>query len=64
MKIHANNTNQTYKFLEQGVICANLDVPGKLTHLVDEAVNNIVDHSKAEKGYIFAQYFKANGFID
>lgn len=33
-------------------------------YLIDEAVNNVVDHSTAERGFIFAQFFPSNGYID
>lgn len=33
-------------------------------YLIDEAVNNIVDHSQGQRGYIFAQYYPSRKFID
>lgn len=33
-------------------------------YLLDEAINNIVDHSKGKRGFIFAQYFPSKAFID
>jgi hypothetical protein len=33
-------------------------------YLLDEAINNIVDHSKEERGFIFAQSFPSKNFID
>lgn len=33
-------------------------------YLLDEAINNIVDHSREERGYIFAQYFPSKTYID
>jgi hypothetical protein len=33
-------------------------------YLIDEAVNNIVDHSAAERGFIFAQYYPSRQFVD
>jgi len=35
-----------------------------IMYLIDEAVNNIVDHADTERGYIFAQYFPSTGFFD
>lgn len=35
-----------------------------LAYLITESTNNISDHSQAEKGYLFAQYFKSNSFIE
>lgn len=35
-----------------------------IMYLVDEAVNNIVDHSHAERGFITAQYFPKAAFLD
>lgn len=35
-----------------------------IMYLVDEAVNNIVDHSGENRGFILAQYFPANGYLD
>jgi len=33
-------------------------------YLIDEAINNIVDHSGEERGFIFAQYFPSSGYTD
>lgn len=33
-------------------------------YLLDEAINNIVDHSKEDRGFIFAQSFPSKNFID
>lgn len=33
-------------------------------YLIDEAVNNIVDHSREERGYIFAQYYPSRRYMD
>lgn len=33
-------------------------------YLLDEAVNNIVDHSQSDRGYIFAQYYPTKEFMD
>lgn len=33
-------------------------------YLIDEAINNIVDHSQEKRGYIFAQYYKDKLFMD
>jgi hypothetical protein len=33
-------------------------------YLLDEAINNIVDHSKESRGFIFAQSFPSKNFID
>ena len=33
-------------------------------YLIDEAINNIVDHSGEERGFIFSQYFPASGYTD
>lgn len=35
-----------------------------IMYLIDESVNNIVDHSESERGFIFAQYFPNRLFID
>lgn len=35
-----------------------------LMYLIDEAVNNVLHHSKDDKGYLFAQYYKSEGYID
>lgn len=35
-----------------------------IMYLIDEAVNNIVDHSSEKRGYIFAQYYKDKLFMD
>jgi len=35
-----------------------------IMYLLDEAVNNIVDHSKEQRGFIFAQFFPSKNFID
>jgi anti-sigma regulatory factor (Ser/Thr protein kinase) len=35
-----------------------------IMYLLDEAINNIVDHSKEARGFIFAQYFPSKNFID
>lgn len=35
-----------------------------IMYLIDEAVNNIVDHSGENRGFILAQYFPANGYLD
>ena len=44
----------------------NLQVNYKtaVMYLVDEAVNNIIDHSAEERGYIFAQYYPSKQFMD
>lgn len=50
------------------IISKQVDLKGQIKtgvlYLIDEAVNNIVDHSGESRGYIFAQYFRANGFLD
>jgi len=33
-------------------------------YLLHEALNNVVDHSKEERGFVFAQYFPSKAFID
>ena len=33
-------------------------------YLIDEAVNNIIHHSKDARGYIFAQYYRSKGYMD
>lgn len=33
-------------------------------YLLDEAINNIVDHSKEKRGFIFAQSYPSRNFID
>lgn len=35
-----------------------------LMYLVDEAVNNVLDHVKDDKGYLFAQHYKSKGYVD
>jgi hypothetical protein len=35
-----------------------------IMYLIDEAVNNVVDHSGENRGFIFAQFFPANGYLD
>ena len=35
-----------------------------IIYLLDESINNIVDHSDAERGFVFAQYFPNRLFID
>ena len=35
-----------------------------LMYLIDEAVNNVLHHSKDECGYLFAQYYKSKGYVD
>lgn len=35
-----------------------------LMYLIDEAVNNVLHHSKDDKGYMFAQYYKSKGYVD
>lgn len=35
-----------------------------VSYLIVEAINNIVDHSRAERGYIFAQYYPNKLFMD
>jgi len=35
-----------------------------IMYLIDEAVNNVLHHSKDDKGYLFAQYYKSKGYID
>lgn len=35
-----------------------------IMYLLDEAINNIVDHSKEKRGFIFAQFFPSRNFID
>lgn len=43
-------------------ISANMVIA--LMYLIDEAVNNVLHHSKDDKGYLFAQYYKSKGYID
>lgn len=40
------------------------DLKTAIMYLIDEAVNNIVDHSREKRGYIFAQYYKDKLFMD
>jgi len=35
-----------------------------LMYLIDEAVNNIVDHSDSLRGYLFAQYYPSKSYLD
>lgn len=35
-----------------------------LMYLIDEAVNNVLHHSKDECGYLLAQYYRSKGYID
>jgi hypothetical protein len=35
-----------------------------ISYLVDEMVNNIKDHSREERGYIFSQYYPSRGMLD
>lgn len=35
-----------------------------IMYLIDESINNIVDHSESERGFVFAQYFQNRLFID
>lgn len=35
-----------------------------MMYLIDEAVNNVLHHSKSDKGYLFAQYYKSKGYVD
>lgn len=65
-----NHTDIRDKFLStiNNLVSNQVGLKGQLKtgvmYLIDEAVNNIVDHSGESRGYIFAQYFKANGFLD
>lgn len=45
-------------------VLLNVQFKTAVMYLVDEAVNNIVDHSLESRGYILAQYFPANGYLD
>lgn len=35
-----------------------------VSYLIDEAVNNIKDHARTERGYLFTQFFPKRGFLD
>ncbi len=35
-----------------------------ISYLIDEACNNINDHSESRKGLIFAQYYPSNNYLD
>jgi hypothetical protein len=35
-----------------------------ITYLIDEAVNNIKDHARTERGYLFTQFYPKKGFLD
>lgn len=35
-----------------------------LMYLIDEGVNNVLHHSVAKEGYLFAQYYPSKGYMD
>lgn len=35
-----------------------------ISYLLDEIVNNVKDHSREEKGYIFTQFYPSRGLLD
>jgi len=35
-----------------------------IMYLIDEAINNIIHHSNDDKGYILAQVYRANGYME
>jgi hypothetical protein len=35
-----------------------------VSYLIDEAVNNIKDHARTERGYLFTQFYPKKGFLD
>jgi hypothetical protein len=35
-----------------------------ISYLIDEAVNNIVDHSRTDRGYIFTQYYPQKEYME
>lgn len=40
------------------------NIRAALLYLIDEAIQNLVDHSKANRGFIFSQYYKKAGYMD
>ncbi|HVI48145.1 MAG TPA: hypothetical protein VM802_24975 [Chitinophaga sp.] len=65
-----NNTEIRDSFLSavNNILTSQVQLTGQLKtavmYLIDEAVNNIVDHSREARGYIMAQYYSANGYLD
>jgi anti-sigma regulatory factor (Ser/Thr protein kinase) len=65
-----NNTQVRDSFLSviNNLLVKQLDLKGQfitgIMYLIDEAINNIVDHSKEDRGFIFAQYFRDKNFLD
>ena len=40
------------------------EIKNAVSYLIDESVVNIVDHSLADRGFIFAQYYPTKNFMD
>ncbi len=51
-----------------GIFRKQLNISGNLyggiSYLLSEIIDNIVEHSRSEFGYIFAQYYRKNKYID
>lgn len=66
----ANNTDMRDQFLStiNNLLTQQVALGGNfktgIMYLIDETINNVVDHSQEERGFIFAQYFRTNGYID
>ncbi len=62
------NIRDTFMSVLGAVVSQRLNLQGNyktaVMYLIDEAVNNIIDHSAQERGYIFAQYYPARQYID
>jgi len=63
LKIQERLLDSIYDLLSRQV---KLDSVGKgaVAYLINEAVNNICDHARVERGWLFAQYYPAKGYLD
>ena len=59
-----NDLESTFAEMVYKVLEPNTQVKDAIYYPITELVDNIFEHSKAEEGYVFAQYYPTKKFVD